>query len=209
MAETRNGGGAVILYLLTGMVGGVVLVGGVRYLAQEPVHGVHYHANWAVFVEGKRLDLTGARYMEDVFQCMVDPSHQTPEGRVHMHEGNQDVVHVHDAGVTWGHLTANLGFGIGDDYLYTDSGRFESGAGKSLKFVRNEAPVPTIRNLLIGDGDRLVISYGLESIEEVVATQYPIVGADAHHYNQMPDPASCAGAVEESTGDRLRRAFWF
>jgi hypothetical protein len=195
--------------LLLGVVIGIALIGAVRYVAQEPVQGVHYHANWAIFIDGERLDLTGGRYMEDVFQCMVDASQQNPEGRVHMHESNQDVVHVHAAGVTWGHLIANLGFGVGDDYLYTDSGRFDRSAEKSLKFVLNGTPVPTIRNLGIGNQDRLAISYGGETIEEVVASQYTQVGSDAGRYNEMPDPASCSGAVEESRGDRIRRAFWF
>jgi hypothetical protein len=208
MAEIRSAG-ATVLTLVAGVLIGIVLIGAVRYAAQEPVRGVHYHADWAIFIDGARLDLTGARYMEDVFQCMADPSQQNPEGRVHMHEGNHDVVHVHAAGVTWGHLLANLGFDIGDDYLYTDSIRLESGGEKSLKFVLNGSPVPTIKNLAIGDHDRLVISYGSETVEKVVETQFPAVGSDAMRYNEMPDPASCSGALEESQGERIRRAFWF
>src|SRR5690606_21078754 len=118
-----------------------------RFAAQEPQHPhVHYHANWAVVVDGERLDLSGDRYMEDVFQCSADPSAQRPEDRVHMHENNQDIVHVHAAGVTWGHFLANLGFGVGDDYLETDGGRYATGEGGSLKFILNGQPVRSIRN---------------------------------------------------------------
>ena len=203
---TSNTARAAILFTLGAAVG-ILILTGLRFAVQEPAHAVHYHANWAVFVDGTRVDLTAGRYMEDVFQCTMDAGHQRPEHRVHMHEGNHDVVHVHAAGVAWGHLLANLGFGVGDDYLETDRGTLASAEGRTLKFVLNGRPVSTIRNVPIEDRDRLLISFGSESVEEVVASQFPEVGSDAGEYNLRPDPASCSGPVEEGLGDRLRRAF--
>jgi hypothetical protein len=195
--------------LVSGVLLGMIGVGALRFVSQQPEHHVHFHANWAVFVDGERVDLTGARYMEDVYQCMADPTHQEPEQRVHMHEGNQDVIHVHASGVTWGHLLANLGFGVGDDYLYTDQARLESTPERTLKFILDGDEVESIRNLPIGDEDRLLISYGPEPLETVIQTQFPLVASNAGEYNERPDPASCSGAVEETLSDRLRRAFWF
>lgn len=195
--------------LVFGTIFGILLIGAIRFASQEPMGAVHYHANWAVYVEGQRLDLTANRYMEDVFQCAADPAHQRAEDRVHMHENNHDVVHVHASGVTWGHLIDNLGFGLGDDYFYSDAARYDSTEDRSLKFVLNGSPVRSIRNLPIRDRDRLLISFGPESVDDVIATQFSGVAADADHYNMMPDPASCAGPQEESLGDRIRRAFWF
>lgn len=195
--------------LLAGVVVGYLLTGTVRLATQEHEHGVHYHANWAVFVDGQRLDLTGDRYMEDVYRCMADPTSQQPADRVHMHENNQDVIHVHAAGVTWGALMANLDFALGDAYLFTDKARFENGDDRTLKFVLNGMVVPSVYNLLIGDSDRLVISYGSETPEEVLAKQFPLVASDAGVYNTMPDPATCSGPMEATLGERLRQAFWF
>ncbi|MEX0912246.1 MAG: hypothetical protein WD737_07770 [Gemmatimonadota bacterium] len=192
-----------------GLLLGIVVFGAARFVAQPPHEHVHYHANWAIFVDSVRLDLTANRYMEDVLQCTADPSLQRPEDRVHMHENNHDVVHVHASGVTWGHLLANLGFGIGDDYLITDSGRYESGEERSLRFVLNGSPMRSIRNLQIDDRDRLLISFGAEATAEVVETQFPLVGDDAGEFNTMPDPASCSGQEEETLGARLRRAIWY
>lgn len=198
------------LALILGVVIGVVLFGALRFFGQpEATHGPHYHANWAVVIDGKRLDLTANRYMEDVFQCSVDPNRQRPEDRVHMHEGNMDVVHVHDAGVTWGHFLANLGFGVGDDYLETDQGRFTEGEGRALTFILNGRRINGIRNQPIANQDRLLISFGAESVEAVQAEQAVIVEENAADFNVIPDPASCAGAQEETLGDRLRRAFWY
>jgi hypothetical protein len=209
MVERNDRWGVVAGALILGAVIGVLLLSAARLVALPEHEHVHHHANWAVFINGERLDLTDMRYMEDVFQCTMDPTHQRPEDRVHMHEGNHDVVHVHASGVTWGHLLANLGFGIGDDFLHTDRARFETTPERSLKFVLNGSPVRSIRNLSIGDQDRLLISYGPESVETVVADQYPLVAADAGRYNEVPDPASCSGAHEETFGERVRRAVWF
>lgn len=192
--------------LLVGI--GIAIVGmiGIRLALQEHPHSVHYHANWAMIIDGERVDLTGARYMVDVLQCMIDPTMQTPEDRVHMHEGNHDIVHVHASGVTWGHFLANLGFGVGDDYLETRDELQQSDSARTLKFVLNGRQVRSIRNLAVGDRDRLLISLGPETLEDVIATQFPTVAETAAEYNTRPDPTSCSGAHEETFGERLRRA---
>jgi hypothetical protein len=210
MSEGERSGRSAGSLVVAGAIGGILLLSALRFLAQPPAeHGVHYHANWAVFVEGARLDLTDDRYMEDVARCSVDPAQQRPQDRVHMHEGNDDIVHVHAPGVTWGHLLANLGFGVGDDYLEIDAGRYTTTPDRTLKFIINGSPVRSIRNRPVGNEDRLLISYGPESVEEVVATQFPLVATSAPEFNTLPDPASCSGHAEESFGERVRRAVWF
>lgn len=196
--------------LLVGALAGVLVFGAVRLAALPAAPVVHYHANWAVFVDGQRLDLADERYMEDVVRCKMDPTQVEPEDRVHMHNMNADVVHVHHAGSTWGHLLANLGFGIGDDYLFTDTGqRLTETPGRTLKFVLNGQEVSSIRNLLIRNEDRLLISFGPETAEEVTQTQFSQVASTAGEHNTQPDPAGCSGPAGESLADRLRRAFWF
>jgi hypothetical protein len=192
--------GAVTLFLLLGVV---------RYSASAADQAVHYHANWAVFVNGQRLDLSGNDYMEDVMQCSVDPTHQRAEERVHMHANNQDVVHVHASGVTWGHLLANLGMWAGRDYLDLGDRVLRNGPDGQLKLIRNGQSTFSLRALPIESEDRLLISFGPESVDEVIATQFPSVASTAGEYNTLPDPASCSGGAEESTATRLRRAFLF
>jgi hypothetical protein len=195
--------------LAVGALVGILALSAARFVAQPLGDEVHYHANWAIFVDGERLDLTHAHFMEDVAQCRADPTRLHPEDRVHMHEGNHDVVHVHHAGATWGHLLINLGFGIGDDYLYTERGRHHDAEEGTLKFVLNGAEVASIRNRVIGDEDRLLISYGPEAVAEVLERQFPHVASNAGEYNHEPDPASCAGPAEVTLGERIRRAVWF
>lgn len=207
MTEDGNKVRGTALLLILGIVIGVLLISAVRLVAMpDPEPHPHYHANWSIFIEGEKLDLSDDLYMEDVFACSADPNNQRPEDRIHMHENNGDVVHVHDSGATWGHLMANIGFTIGDDYLITDSGRYEEDGERTLKFIANGMPVSSIRNRLVRSEDRLLISYGPRSEEEVIAEQFSQIPESAGEYNTMPDPASCAGHEEVTFGQRLRRA---
>lgn len=196
-----------------GMIGLGALVGvltwGLLRLALGPCPDPpHYHANWAVVVNGEELDFSDDRYMQSVAACaptdVVDPAE-----RVHMHNNEDEVVHVHHTGVAWGHFFDNLGMDAGRDYLIVDGQRrfFESDRS-TLKFVLNGFVVGEISPLPIRPGDRLLISYGPETVERVLEDQSPLVAANAQEYDERNDPAGCAGAVQVGPWERLRAAFW-
>lgn len=196
--------------LLLGFAIGVLSLAAFRFATVQPPEAVHHHANFAVFIDGERLDLSGDRYMEDVASCAADPNAVRPEDRIHLHDNNHDVVHVHHAGATWGHLMANLGFSLGEDHLIADDGRrfFDGEEGRSMVQVLNGMPVPSAHNRAVRSGDRLVISVGTEDPDEVLGRLYPRVAANAAEYNQRADPAGCAGAHGPLTfSQRLRMAF--
>lgn len=194
---------------IIGLAAGIVILGGARFAFSPWQEPPHYHANWAVFVDGERLDLSDDRYMEDTSVCVAGDDVQAAQ-RVHMHEGVDDVVHVHHTGVTWGHFLSVLGFGLGADYLITADGRrlFDGADGRTIKFVVNGFVVPEIHNRVIQSGDRVLISYGPESTDRVLEEQFPRVASNAEEYNARYDPAGCSGAARPSLFDRLRRAFW-
>ncbi|HEX5831558.1 MAG TPA: hypothetical protein VFY16_11290 [Gemmatimonadaceae bacterium] len=201
------------LVFLIGVVAGVLLLGAARFFAAPPdAHdGVHYHANFALFVDGQRVDLTGEQFMEDVAACAADPSQQRPEDRVHLHDGNMDVVHVHDAGAAWGHLFTNLGFGLGDDHLVPPDGRkLVSDADTRVTFVLNGRPERSVRNRVIRSGDRLLVDVGAPASDSMLQARLAQVASNAEEFNAKLDPATCSGGhVPRTTGERLRRAFWY
>jgi hypothetical protein len=197
--------------LFVGLVVGVFALGSARFFFVEPPPAVHHHANFAVFVDGERLDLSGGRYMEDVTACAADPAGIRPQDRAHLHNNDPDVVHVHHGGATWGHLFANLGMGLGDDFLILDNGRrfFDGEDGRTLKFFLNGQQVLELQNRMIRSEDRVLVSVGMETPDEALASEYAEVASNAGHFNEVSDPAGCAGAMREvSLGERLRNAFW-
>jgi hypothetical protein len=198
-------------YLAVGVLLGGVLLGAARFAFVPLPEGVHHHANFAVFVDGARLDLSGDRYMEDVAACAADPDAVRPQDRAHLHNNDPDVVHVHHGGATWGHLFTNLGFSLGDGHLILGDGRrlFDGEEGRSLVFVVNGRQVLEFANRPIRSGDRALVSVGWETPEQVLTDQYSRVASNATEFNELSDPAGCAGAQHEwSFTDRLRHAFW-
>jgi len=197
--------------LLAGLLGaliGVLALAAFRLAFVPPGQAVHHHANFAVFVEGERLDLSGNEFMAELAACGLPHEELLPLERVHLHDNVPDVAHVHHEGVTWGHLFANLEMGLGDGYLVTRDGRIHAnGEGGTLKFILNGSPEPSVHNKLIRSEDLLLISYGPESIDGIVRDQLPEVPANAHVYNEVPDPEGCAGPDEPTFGERLRHAF--
>ncbi|MDT8342286.1 MAG: hypothetical protein RQ751_12300 [Longimicrobiales bacterium] len=202
--------------LLT-LLAGAVLLGAARFTAAPLNHTTHFHANWAVFTHGARIDLSDDRFMQEIGACTASYAGILPEERVHLHENNPDVVHVHHDGVTWGHLFANLGMALGDDFLHLATGeRFVAGAegdadgaAGALVFILNGLPVPSVHNRLIRSGDRLLVSVTGEPPARVLETEYPQVADDAEAYNQAQDPSSCTGGHGElPLLTRLRLAFW-
>ena len=193
-----------------GIAAGVLGLGLARLAFLPAIEVVHYHANWAMWVEGERVDFSGDRYMEDVAACSAAAESITAPQRVHMHNNEPDVVHVHHGGATWGHLLQNLGWGLGSDWVYTDHGELYRADGpKELTFILNGLLAPPAANRVIRPGDRMLISFGAEAPDQLLRDQFPSVLANAPEFDESFDPAGCQGNAAETFGERLGRAFWF
>lgn len=197
------------LSLLAAFVAGILALAAARFLFAAPEPATHHHANFALFVDGDRVDLSADRYMEDVGACSLEPGVVTPRERVHMHANEDHVVHVHHPGVSWGHFFQNLGMSLGSDYLVLDDGRMlASDSIRTLKFVLNGQPVGALAGEAIRSGDRALISFGPAPVAQILETQFPQVAEDARDYNEESDPATCRGHGEAGTLERVRAAFW-
>lgn len=202
---------SVITFLLGGLTVWLV-IGTLRFaMADTEDHAVHHHANFAVMVDGQKLDFSADQYMEDVGACSVDGT-QRPEDRVHLHDNNGDTIHIHAEGATWGHFFANLGFTLGSDLLQTDDGRRYPAAlseDSEITFFLNGELVEAIDNQTIDSEDRLLIHLGEPLSEAVLLAQYEEnVRSDAGEFNHSYDPGGCSGPDEKNLSQRLRESFW-
>lgn len=204
----RGGAARTTVNVGAGVFLGILSWGLLRFAVGPCPDPPHYHANWAVVVNGEEVDFSADGYMQSVAGCaamnVVDPAE-----RVHMHNNEGEVVHVHHTGVAWGHFFDNVGIAVGPDYLILDGERrFFEEEGRTLKFVLDGFVVGEIGTFPIRSGQRLLISYGPETTEQVLEEQFPLVAADAEEYNERDDPAGCSGAVDVGPWERLRGAFW-
>lgn len=72
----------------------------VTYILAPRPFQVHYHANMAAYIDGKTWDFSKDIYMEEVSRCNITTDVR-PEDRIHLHENNGNLVHVHMAASTW------------------------------------------------------------------------------------------------------------
>jgi len=196
------------LLLVAGLLGiliGLLIFFSLRVIFAKDDH-THYHANFGLFINGKRDTFSNFTFYEEVQSCSIDDANN-PKHRVHMHNQENDVVHVHEPGVTWSQFFTNLNYGLTDKLVETDDGLFvDDVEGKQLTFILNGKPVDTVANRVIASDDTLLISYG---IPQDADSQYKQISHSADEHNHKPDPATCSTNGELKFSDRLKQALDF
>ncbi len=165
---------------------------------------VHYHANFGVFVNGERLKLDSPLYYEEVQACGGDEVNN-PKIRTHMHSQVNSIVHVHDAGVTWGHFFANIGMTDGDSVFRIDQKIYQDSASSPITFILNGEKVDTTANRTINSEDVLLVSIGTVE-ERILQEQYTALPKDAGEYNKKYDPSGCSGGKDFTFLERLKKS---
>lgn len=169
---------------------------------------VHYHANFAIFIDNERLPLDTFTYYEEVLACF-DGEGSTPQTRVHMHEKVNHIVHVHDNAVTWGHFFANLGMTNGDTVFRNGQNIYSEQNGYDVRFLLNGEEVKATANRVIQNEDVLLVS--ISQNKDDLQKQYDQIMKDAGDYNDRLDPSSCSGGKPFTLSERFKEAlgiFW-
>ena len=124
-----------------------------------PLGGVHWHADFKVFVDGKPISFVKR-------ELMVKAQY------VHIENMDGDVIHVHASGVTIGEFFRTLGMQFDDECLEIGRNDYCSDEQKTLKFFVNGEPNELFGDYLISDQDQLLISYGPanEDVKEQLAS---------------------------------------
>lgn len=195
----------VAIATLLGFGLGITLFVLLRFIFLSP-DVTHYHANFAVFLNNERVTFEGPGYYEEVQSCSSDET--SPRGRVHMHQPDNNIAHVHDENVTWGHFFEGLGWALGPETLVTDDQVYVTDDVRTLKFYINGALVDSPYNQVIQNEDQLLISYGENSGD--IKAQKAAVGepVSAEVANTQHDPAACRGSEDSSISARLKNAIW-
>ena len=115
----------------------------------------HEHASLLVRIFGDQFDF-------------AVPSYQIKSSWIHFEESDGTTIHRHSSGVNLGHLFESLNIGIDDKcFSFPDGRQFCTNEDYSIKYFINHEMVDDIRDYVIKDEDRILISYGSESQEEI------------------------------------------
>jgi len=120
-----------------------------------PLGGEHDHASIMVKVFGDQFDFGS-------------PAYQIKSSWIHFEGQSSSTLHRHASGVTLGYLFGTLGLDVDDEcFIFADGREFCTNDDYSLKFYVNHEQVPEILTNVVQEGDRILISYGNESTQEI------------------------------------------
>jgi len=197
----------LLIALIAGFLVGSIWMIAIRFVNYKNDQ-VHYHADFALYINGQKDEFKNFTFYEEVQSCGSDQVND-PKTRVHLHDNVPYVVHVHDAGATWGHLFANLGYTLGDTLVKTDKGVYLDGVdGNKLTFILNGQEVKGAANTTIRSEDVLLINYGKDSAA-TLQDRYNQIPKDAAKYNEQNDPSTCSGSKPLTFTQRLKNAIGF
>ena len=117
--------------------------------------GEHEHASLLV------------RIFNDKFDFAV-PSYQIKSSWIHFEESDGTTIHRHASGVTLDYLFNSLNIGIDSEcYSFPDGRQFCTNEDYSLKYYLNHQLVDDINDYVIQDDDRILITFGNETPEQI------------------------------------------
>jgi hypothetical protein len=190
---------------------GALVVLGIRFVIYKP-DTTHYHANFALYINGQREQFKSQMYYEETEMCSVETT-MTPSGRAHMHDNVNNVVHVEDHAVTWGQFFTNLGWYMGSNFIEgpgPNGTMYQEDGNSQLHLILNGQDYTDLggfQNTVIKDQDKLLVSFG-DLSNATLQQEYKAVPSTAHHYDVTQDPASCMGGhASISVHDRLTHLF--
>lgn len=120
-----------------------------------PLGSEHSHAAILVKVFGDKFDFSA-------------PAYQIKSSWIHFEARDGTTIHKHATGVNLGYLFDTLGLGLDEKcFVFQDGRSFCTNDDYSLKFYINGQKVDNITNYETMDNDRILISYGGETPEEI------------------------------------------
>lgn len=191
----------IINSLLIGLVIGLVIFALFRFITYKPMEHTHYHANWSVSINGQQQTFAEPTFYQEVATCSTNDD-TNPLHRAHMHDNVYDVIHVHADGVTYNQFLENINSAAQPTYLRIGSNVYQNTDTEKITYVLNGNILQSISGVPIKSEDKLLINYGSETPEQIMA-KYNQIQNKAATYNAKPDPASCSGAHNTTLQDRL------
>ena len=142
----------------------------------------HQHADFLVIIRGKQIDYGQKQFIAELGNEASDAAH--------VHLPHTTVVHVHKTSTTWDEFFRSVQTELLDASYPTvklgaacmklpGGDKVCDGNGESFKFIVNGVKVDGIANTEIHDMDRVLVSFGPETFQQVMDQQWPKVSDQA------------------------------
>ncbi len=182
----------------------VLLLSACNPFVKDPVANPdpnHTHADFAVWIDGKKLDFSDARYMstppaEEAPQAFLEllghayahgdeDDGQVIPGReyLHLHDGNGHVIHRHKPGLTIGAFFSSIGFTMTKSCLILDDGTTHcTDTDKRWRMFVNDKEGLFDPDYVFEDLDKILLTFG--SDDAAIEAQLKDLTDDACRYSK-------------------------
>ncbi|MBI3026989.1 hypothetical protein HYY70_02655 [Candidatus Woesearchaeota archaeon] len=128
----------------------------------------HIHADWKIYIDGKALDFSDKSHMERMRNNMPVSSFIHVDSGAPAPEKTGDVLHMHASGVPLWIFFKSVEMNFNKDCITLENKeKFCNDENRELKFFINGKESNEFENYVFNDLDKILISYGDESEEEV------------------------------------------
>lgn len=154
---------------------------------------VHEHADFKVYLNDGQYDFSAEKYHSR--------ENRPLSNFIHLHDLKGNIIHKHATGIKLGFFFRTLGMKLNSTCFVLDDGtEYCNDGSKTLKMYVNGARVQNPAEYELWDSDRILITYGSET-EEEIAAQMATVTDEACIYSEKcpergepPDEATCVGS---------------
>ncbi len=141
---------------------------------------VHEHADYKIFVDNKEIDFSDDRYQSTTGKELSSEQH--------LHDNNGNNIHKHLTKKTLADFFASLWVIITQNCLQLDTGeKYCSDATKTLKFFVNDEPKVDFISYEFSDLDRILISYGAETEEQIKLQLNAVTDMSCMYSDKCPE----------------------
>ena len=142
----------VIILIIVGILAGlgyVVYSTATTNLGIGPLNSAHYHADWAIYIDGKPVALNVSRY-------------QLKSEYVHM-EGAASTIHMHAINIPLGYFFNTIGMQLTPTSLKFDGITHNNEGDKKVRTFLNGKEVPDLTRYVPKSLDKILIVFGNET----------------------------------------------
>lgn len=132
---------------------------GIRAYQASQVHDhydteVHVHSDFAIYVDGSKLDLTG-----DMYQSSLEKGEKDAD--IHIHDADDKVVHRHAENITFAHFLESIGFKLTNDCFTMDTGEeYCRDETTTVALYVNQDEVVNITSYIPEEEDQILLYVG-------------------------------------------------
>lgn len=164
------------------------------YVQQIQSTEVHVHSDFAFYVLGNKIDLTGEKYQSSK-ESIKHP-------KIHLHDGFDNVIHRHAKGITFVAFLSSLGFTLTNTCLTMDTGtQYCTNQEHILKLYVNGRPKTDITSYISQEEDQILLYYGDPKSPDIIKYQEEITEDSCLYSGNCPErgpaPAESCGITCE------------